>query len=60
MSTTADSVRMLVDGGLVESTSGATFDNVSPATGLLLGTAAETSDFGARALAQRSRAHRNH
>jgi aldehyde dehydrogenase (NAD+) len=51
---------MLVDGGLVESTSGATFDNVSPATGLLLGTAAETSDFGARALAQRSRAHRNH
>ena len=33
--------RMLIDGHLVDAASGATFDNVSPATGLLLGTTAD-------------------
>ena len=39
--------RMLIDGGLVASASGAEFDNVSPATGLLLGrtAAAEPQDM---------------
>jgi aldehyde dehydrogenase (NAD+) len=39
--------RMLIDGGLLPSASGAEFDNVSPATGLLLGrtVAAEPQDM---------------
>jgi aldehyde dehydrogenase (NAD+) len=39
--------RMLIDGGLLPSASGAEFDNVSPATGLLLGrtAAAEPQDM---------------
>ena len=49
--------RMLVDGELVESTSGATFDNVSPATGLLLGaTAAADAVDMSRAIAAARRA----
>jgi aldehyde dehydrogenase (NAD+) len=49
--------RMLVDGELVASASGATFDNVSPATGLLLGTtaAADAGDM-TRAIAAARRA----
>ena len=49
--------RMLIDGRLVDATSGATFDNVSPATGLLLGaTAAAGADDMSRAIAAARRA----
>jgi aldehyde dehydrogenase (NAD+) len=49
--------RMLIDGHLVASASGATFDNVSPATGLLLGTtAAADADDMSRAIAAARRA----
>ncbi|MGZ8747104.1 MAG: aldehyde dehydrogenase family protein [Mycobacterium sp.] len=49
--------RMLIDGNLVDAASGATFDNVSPATGLLLGAtaAADASDMS-RAVAAARRA----
>jgi aldehyde dehydrogenase (NAD+) len=49
--------RMLIDGHLVDAASGATFDNVSPATGLLLGaTAAAGPDDMNRAIAGARRA----
>ena len=49
--------RMLIDGHLVDAASGATFDNVSPATGLLLGaTAAADADDMSRAIAAARRA----
>ena len=49
--------RMLIDGRLVDAASGATFDNVSPATGLLLGaTAAAGADDMSRAIAAARRA----
>ena len=49
--------RMLIDGHLVDAASGATFDNVSPATGLLLGaTAAADADDMNRAIAAARRA----
>ncbi|MGZ5394805.1 MAG: aldehyde dehydrogenase family protein [Mycobacterium sp.] len=49
--------RMLIDGNLVDAASGATFDNVSPATDLLLGAtaAADASDMS-RAVAAARRA----
>ncbi len=49
--------RMLIDGELVAATSGAEFDNVSPATGLVLGrTAAAQSEDMDRAIAAARRA----
>ena len=49
--------RMLIDGHLVDAASGATFDNMSPATGLLLGsTAAADADDMDRAIAAARRA----